>query len=84
MTPTTTSRYDAQFRVDFDPKRGRATAFGTLLKIKPYKESSLTLAHFSAVNLASGASTATPNFEARSNQVRALLGYGDKIGRAHV
>jgi len=73
----TAERYDAQFRVDFDPKRGRATAFGTLLKIKPYKESSLTLAHFSVVNLASGSTMASPNFEARSNQVRALLGYGD-------
>ncbi len=31
-------RYDAQFRVDFDPTRGQMTAIGTLLKLKPYRE----------------------------------------------
>jgi LPS-assembly protein len=43
--------WDVQFRVDYDPKRGNATAIGTLLKLRPYKESSLTLAHFSTTNL---------------------------------
>ncbi len=71
--------YDVQFRVDYDPKRGKATAIGTLLKLKPYKESFLTLAHFSTTNLPTPLSENPPGFEfqSRSNQIRALLGYGD-------
>ena len=74
---TTSSRYDTQFRVDFDPVRGQATAFGTLLKIRPYRESSLTLAHFDTIALPGNAASPPPNFQPRSNQVRALLGYGE-------
>ena len=72
-------RYDVQFRVDYDPKRGKATAIGTLLKLRPYKQSFLTLAHFSTTNLPTPADENPPGFvfQARSNQVRALLGYGD-------
>jgi LPS-assembly protein len=71
--------YDVQFRVDYDPKRGKATAIGTLLKLRPYKESFITLAHFSTTNLPTPLSENPPGFEfqPRSNQVRALLGYGD-------
>jgi LPS-assembly protein len=71
--------YDIQFRVDYDPKRGKATAIGTLLKLRPYKDSFLTLAHFSTTNLPTPLSENPPGFEfqPRSNQVRALLGYGD-------
>jgi len=71
--------YDIQFRVDYDPKRGLATAIGTLLKLRPYKESFLTLAHFSTTNLPTPPSENPPGFvfQPRSNQVRALLGYGD-------
>jgi LPS-assembly protein len=74
---TTNNRYDTEFRVDFDPKRGQATAFGTLLKIKPYKESFLTLAHFSTIDLLGDLPTPPANFQPRSNQIRTLLGYGD-------
>jgi LPS-assembly protein len=74
---TTASRYDAQFRMDFDPKRGAFTAFGTLVKIKPYKDSFLTLAHFSTTNVPSNPVPIPPDFTQRSNQVRALIGYGD-------
>jgi LPS-assembly protein len=70
-------RYDTQFIVNYDPVRNRLTAIGTLLKLKPYKESFLTLAHFSTVNLPVNLSPPPLNFEQRSNQVRALLGYGD-------
>src|ERR1700751_3361446 len=72
-------RYDIQFRVDYDPKRGKATAIGTLLKLRPYKESFITLAHFSTTNLPTPLSESPPGFvfQSRSNQVRALLGYGD-------
>jgi LPS-assembly protein len=73
----TSSRYDTQLRIDFDPKRGQMTAIGTLLKIKPYKDSFLTLAHFSTTDLPGDLVPPPPNFEKRSNQVRALLGYGE-------
>jgi LPS-assembly protein len=73
----TSSHYDTQFRVDYDPKRAQVTAIGTLLKIKPYKESFLTLADFSTVDLPGDMPVPPPNFEPRSNQIRALLGYGE-------
>jgi LPS-assembly protein len=70
-------RYDAQFRVDYDPKRGRADAFGTLLKVRPYRESFITVAEFSVLNLPPAASSSSTAFLPRSNQIRALVGYGD-------
>jgi LPS-assembly protein len=69
--------YDTEFIVNFDPNRGRITAIGTLLKLKPYKESFVTLAHFSTLNLPENPSPPPLNFEPRSNQVRTLFGYGD-------
>jgi LPS-assembly protein len=69
--------YDTQFIVNYDPERNRLTAIGTLLKLKPYKDSFLTLAHFSTVNLPVNPNPVPVNFEQRSNQVRALIGYGD-------
>jgi LPS-assembly protein len=53
------------------------------VKWKPYKESFLTLAHFSTQNLPSPASDEPPGFifENRSNQIRALVGYGDLTRR---
>jgi LPS-assembly protein len=69
--------YDAEFIVNYDPARNRLTAIGTLLKLRPYKESFVTVAHFSTVNLPVNPSPVPVNFEQRSNQVRALLGYGD-------
>lgn len=73
----TTDRYDTEFRIDFDPKRDQTTAIGTLLKIKPYRESFLTLAHFSAIELPGDLPVPPPTFEPRSNQLRAQLGYGE-------
>jgi LPS-assembly protein len=70
-------KFDTEVRVDFDPKRGQMTAIGTLLKIKPYKQSFLTLAHFSTVNIPPLSPAVPPVFEPYSNQVRALVGYGD-------
>jgi LPS-assembly protein len=71
--------FDTEFIFNFDPKRNQLTAIGTLLKLKPYKQSFLTLAHFSTTNLATPPDENPPNFvfESRSNQVRALVGYGD-------
>jgi LPS-assembly protein len=74
---STSNRYDTQLRIDFDPKRGQMTAIGTLLKIKPYKQSFLTLAHFSTTDLPGNLPTPPPNFQMRTNQVRTLFGYGD-------
>ena len=73
--------YDTQFIVNYDPQRNRMTAIGTLLKLKPYKESFLTLAHFSTLNLPLNPPVPPPNFQQRSNQVRALFGYGDLTRR---
>jgi LPS-assembly protein len=70
-------KYDTEFIVNYDPQRNRTTALGTLLKLKPYRESFLTLAHFSTLNLPLNPVPPPPNFQQRSNQVRALVGYGD-------
>ncbi len=70
-------RFDTQFIVNYDPQRNRMTAIGTLLKYKPYRESFLTLAHFSTLNLPLNPVPPPPNFEQRSNQVRVLGGYGE-------
>lgn len=72
-------RYDTEFIVNYDPQRSRLTAIGTLLKLKPYKQSFLTLAHFSTINIPADVSTVgtMEALEPRSNQVRALVGYGD-------
>lgn len=70
-------RYDTQFIVNYDPQRNRTTAIGTLLKLKPYKQSFLTVAQFSALNLPLNPIVPPPLFEQRSNQIRALAGYGD-------
>ena len=68
------STYDAELRADYDPVRGEFTALGALLKLKPYRASYLTLSEFSTINLPQ---TFVPSLPYRSNQVRALLGYGD-------
>ena len=75
--------WDTQFIVNFDPQRAQLTAIGTLLKLKPYKESFLTLAEFSAINLPTPVVDNPPNFvfTPRSNQVRALIGWGDLTRR---
>ena len=70
-------RFDTEFIINYDPQRNRMVAIGTLLKLKPYKESFVTLAHFSVMNLPLNPLPPPPNFEQRSNQVRALVGYGD-------
>ncbi|MFY9528235.1 MAG: LPS assembly protein LptD [Candidatus Acidiferrales bacterium] len=68
-------RYDAQLRVDYDPIRNEVTALGALGKIKPYRESFVTLAYFSTINLPPAQPASV--FHHRSDQVRALVGYGD-------
>jgi len=70
-------RWDTQFIVNYDPQRNRLTAIGTLLKLKPYKESFITLAHFYTLNLPVNPEPPPPNFQQHSNQVRTLFGYGE-------
>ena len=69
--------YDTEFILNYDPQRNRMTALGTMLNLKPYKQSFLTLAHFSTLNLPLNPPVRPINFQQRSNQVRALIGYGD-------
>lgn len=83
--------YDTEFIVNYDTQRNRTNVLGTLLKLKPYKESFLTVAQFSTLNLPLNPTTGTvvgtcltlvgeaPGtcFQQRSNQIRAMGGYGD-------
>lgn len=62
-------KYDAQFRFDFDTQRNRVTALGTLVNIRPYGATFVTLAHF--------ATRAGATLQPRSNQIRALVGWGE-------
>jgi LPS-assembly protein len=70
-------RLDTQFILNYDPNLNRMTAIGTLLKLRPYKQSFITLAHFSVLNLPLNPAPPPLNFRQRSNQVRTLFGYGD-------
>jgi len=62
-------RYDAELLLDYDTQLGKLATIGTLVKIKPYRQFFATLAHFRL--------NADPVLQPLSNQVRALVGYGD-------
>ncbi len=62
-------RYDAELRAEYDPLRGKVTTLGTLVKVRPYREFFVTLAHF--------ALQANPVLQPKTNQIRALVGYGE-------
>jgi len=62
-------RFEVQLLEVYDPLKNQLLAMGTLLKLKPYRESFLTLAHF----LTHGDDV----LQERSNQVRLQAGYGD-------
>jgi len=66
-------KYDGELRLEYDTHAHRFVSAGTLLKIHPRQNFTLTLAHFDI--------NANPAFQPRSNQVRALLGYGDQTGK---
>jgi len=70
-------RLDTQFIVNYDTQRGEMSAIGVLAKVKPYKETFLTVADFSVLNMPVNPATPPANFEQRSNQIRAIGGYGD-------
>ena len=62
-------RYEIELLQDFDTQKNQLLATGTLVKVRPYRQSFLTLAHF----LTHGDTVLQP----RSNQVRFQAGYGD-------
>ncbi len=62
--------YDGELRLEYDTHNHRFTSAGTLLKLHPRQNFTLTMAHFDI--------NADPGIQLRSNQVRALLGYGDQ------
>ncbi|MDP9338026.1 MAG: LPS assembly protein LptD [Acidobacteriota bacterium] len=67
------SRYDVEQILEYDPTIEKLTTIGTLLKIKPYSQYFVTVAHFRL--------DADPILQPLSNQVRALFGYGSLNGR---
>ena len=78
------SRYDVEQILQYDPQIQRLVTIGTLLKMKPYGEFFATVAHFRLNdNPVAGDIPAqpppgfTPFQQPISNQVRALLGYGN-------
>jgi LPS-assembly protein len=77
LTIEPSKRFDTEFIVNYDPTIDRLRAIGELLKIKPYKDSFLVLSQFSVLNLPNNPQPPPANFQQRSNQIRALTGYGD-------
>ena len=61
--------YDAELILDYDTEERKLTTIGTLIKIKPYRQFFATIAHFRL--------NADPVLQPKSNQIRALIGYGD-------
>jgi LPS-assembly protein len=62
-------RYDAEQILEYDPQLHKLTTIGTLLKLKPYREFFFTVAHFRLQG--------DPVVQPLSQQIRAMLGYGD-------
>jgi LPS-assembly protein len=77
--------YDLEQILQYDPTSQRLVTIGSLLKVKPYREFFVTLAHFRlSDNPVPGdlPNPQPPQFEAfdqpLSNQLRALIGYGSE------
>lgn len=62
-------RYDAEFRIDYDPQRMRVTTTESLVKMHPYGNFQISLADY-GIDVAS-------NLQPKSSQIRTLFGYGD-------
>jgi LPS-assembly protein len=67
------SHYDLEQILEYDPTIEKLTTIGTLLKLKPYRQYFVTVAHFRL--------DADPILQPLSNQVRALFGYGSLNGK---
>jgi len=63
------TRFDGEFRADYDPLRQRITAQELLLGVRPYGKLQVSLARYS-VNAASA-------LQPLSNQIRATVSYGE-------
>jgi LPS-assembly protein len=61
-------KYDFEQLVEYDPQLNKIVAEGTLVKVKPYSEFFVTVAHFHIQD--------DPILQPLSNQIRALVGYG--------
>jgi LPS-assembly protein len=77
--------YDLEQILQYDPQIERLVTIGTLLKVKPYREFFATIAHFRLDDnpvlgdLPAQPPPQLPLFQQPlSNQVRALLGYGNE------
>jgi LPS-assembly protein len=77
--------YDVEQILQYDPQIQRLVTIGTLLKVKPYSEYSLTVAYFRLDDnpvlntLPTQPPLVQPPFQQPlSNQVRALVGYGNE------
>lgn len=80
--------YDVEQILQYDPQIQRLVTIGTLLKMKPYSEFFATIAHFRLNDNPVAADlplNPPPGFvpfqQPLSNQLRALLGYGDLTRR---
>jgi LPS-assembly protein len=76
-------RYDFEQILQYDPTAQRLVTIGSLVKIKPYREFFATVAHFrlndNPISSDLPPSPAPkPFMQPLSNQVRALLGYGNE------
>ena len=61
--------YDAEQILEYDPQLQKITTIGTLLKLKPFRKYSFTVAHFRLQG--------DPIVQPLSQQIRVILGYGD-------
>jgi len=61
-------RYDAEFILDYDPQKKKVTSIGSLARVRPYRDFFATVAHFRMQS--------DPILQPLSNQIRALVGYG--------
>lgn len=78
-------RYDLEQILQYDPQIQRLVTIGTLMKVKPYREFFVTLAHFrlndnpALSDLPAQPPPQLPLFQQPlSNQIRALAGYGSE------
>lgn len=62
-------KFDAESIIEYDPQLQKVSTIGTLVKVKPYSEFFATIAHFRLQG--------DPIAQPQSNQIRALLGYGE-------
>jgi LPS-assembly protein len=68
LTITPGGKYDAEFRIDYDPQRMRVTTYETLVKMHPHGNFQISIADYSI--------DASQVLQPLSSQVRTMVGYG--------